>query len=108
MTIFVVNKKEYNGQGISMYIGRPSTLGNPFTHLEEKTLACYKVKTREEAVENYREYFYAMLGTEYKFKLAIDWIEEKSKKGDVHLVCWCAPLPCHGDIIKEYLDSKNP
>ena len=29
-----------------------------------------------------------------------------AKKGDLYLVCWCAPLPCHGDIIKRVIESK--
>ena len=29
-----------------------------------------------------------------------------AKNGDLNLGCWCAPTPCHGDIIKELLDEK--
>jgi hypothetical protein len=24
------------------------------------------------------------------------------------LACWCAPLPCHGDVILEWLDTHEP
>ena len=27
---------------------------------------------------------------------------------DVKLLCWCAPLPCHCDVIKSYLEWKHP
>jgi hypothetical protein len=26
-----------------------------------------------------------------------------AEKGPLLLVCWCAPKPCHGDVIVEYL-----
>ncbi len=27
---------------------------------------------------------------------------------EVKLLCWCAPLPCHCDVIKSYLEWKHP
>jgi hypothetical protein len=29
-----------------------------------------------------------------------------AKQGDVELECYCAPLACHGDVIKELIESK--
>ena len=26
-----------------------------------------------------------------------------AEKGELRLVCWCAPKPCHGDVIKEVI-----
>ena len=28
------------------------------------------------------------------------------ERGELHLVCWCSPLVCHGDIVKHYLEMK--
>lgn len=107
MTIYVVHKNDYDGKGIEIYIGRPSLFGNPYSHLKRGTLAKYKVKTRQEAIEAYREYFiYQIMGNKV-FYAELNRIKELSKNNDVYLLCWCKPLACHGDIIKEYLD-QNP
>lgn len=71
-----------------VYIGRPSIWGNPFSHLDD-TLAQFRVATREEAIEAYEE-----------------WINQRPDllsllpdlRGKV-LGCWCAPKPCHGDVL---------
>ena len=44
----VHNKRNFKGEGV--YIGRPSCLGNPYSHLEN-TKAAYKVRDRDEAVD---------------------------------------------------------
>jgi hypothetical protein len=49
--IRVMNKRTYKGGGY--YIGRPSALGNPFSHVEH-SLALRHVASRDEAVEKYR------------------------------------------------------
>lgn len=54
---------------------------------------------REKCIELYKDYFYDRIGKDTKFKEAII-----SLKGKV-LGCFCAPLNCHGNIIKDYLDS---
>lgn len=85
-----------------IYIGRPGPFGNPYTH-KSGTQAKYKVDTREEAVEKYREY---LLGNK-------DLLEKiKELKGKI-LGCWCAkkggittsdkPFICHGQVIAEIL-----
>ena len=54
MSIFVLHHKR---SGMitdgTEYIGRPSILGNPFTHLETDTLAQSKVDTVEDAINEY-------------------------------------------------------
>lgn len=73
-----------------IYIGRPSIWGNPFSH-KDGTKATYKVSTREEAIDKFR-----------------DWIAQQPEllnklpelKGKV-LACWCKPLACHGDVLLE-------
>lgn len=75
-----------------VYIGRPSKWGNPFSH-KEGTTAKYKVASRREAIEAYREW---ITKGEGKHLLA-DLHELKGKT----LGCWCKPKRCHGDILLE-------
>ena len=106
MTIYVVHKNDYNGMGVPVYIGRPSILGNPFTHIKDRhTLAIHVVDTREESIKLYRTYFYDRISLDGVFKREVDRIYGLSINHDIYLVCWCKPLSCHGDIIKEYLDG---
>lgn len=101
--ITVVNK--YNTSE-GEYIGRPSPLGNPYTHMEG-TKAEFKVSSREEAVEKYRDWLYEKIRNKDRavyeeltrlFYLALN--------GDLKLKCYCAPRACHGDVIKEFLDAQ--
>lgn len=38
---------------------------------------------------------------------ALHNIYEASKDQDIYLVCWCHPLPCHADVIKEIIEQGN-
>jgi len=84
-------KKPYD-----VYIGRPSKWGNPFSHLEG-TAAKYRVSTREEAVEKFREWI------QTQPRLLADLPELKGKI----LGCWCKPLACHGDVLAELADGQG-
>lgn len=64
-----------------VYIGRPSKWGNPFI--------IGKDGTRAEVIEKYEHYI------RKNKKLMEDLWELKGK----NLVCFCAPLACHGDIL---------
>lgn len=81
----------------SVYVGRPSIFGNPFTHLKGKTAAKYKVSTREEAIESYREWVENGEG-----HYIIEHLHELKGK---NLVCWCDPLPCHAHILMELIEK---
>ena len=80
----VVNKKT---DVFDVYIGRTSKWGNPFVIGNDGT--------REEVIEKYRNYL------SQNIKLLSELHELKGKK----LGCFCSPLPCHGDILKEYADN---
>lgn len=69
-------------------------LGNPF-FLKNKN----DDKERIEVLKKYREYFYKRIEEDLEFKAYI--LTLKGKK----LACFCAPKPCHGDVIVEYLNS---
>jgi len=69
-----------------VYIGRPSKWGNPFV--------IGKDGNRQEVVRKYEE-----------------WLLNNKLMNDVHelqgknLVCWCAPLACHGDVLLKYANK---
>ena len=75
-----------------VYIGRGSMFGNQFV--------IGKHGDRANVIQRYKEWFYAKLN-DIKFKQAV--IELKGKR----LGCYCKPLPCHGDIIVEYLEDND-
>lgn len=107
--IYVYNLRveTHNGPN-SFYIGRGSILGNPYTHIKDrKTKAIYEVKDRDEAIDRYSDYFDLMYGSNIAYTKAIDEIYDIYKSGnDVYLGCFCKPLRCHGDIIKEKLEKR--
>lgn len=88
------------------YIGRPSPLGNPFTHKRGTTKADFVVASREEAVREYKKWLINKIIQ--KDKAVIDELKRLKriaiKKGELKLGCWCAPKACHGDVIKEILE----
>lgn len=89
MATEVVNKYK---EKYDVYIGRGSLWGNPFIIGEHGT--------REEVIAQYKIYFDDKILNDPKFK------EETLKLNGKKLGCFCAPKPCHGDIIKEWL-TKN-
>lgn len=79
-----------------VYIGRygkgmDGYFGNPF-----------KLKKGEvsgSTLNKYREYFYGRVESDKEFREKVEGLRGKT------LGCFCKPKPCHGDIIKEYLDN---
>lgn len=76
-----------------VYIGRPSAFGNPYVVARDGT--------GEEVVDLYRQYFHMRIGRDEQFRKRV-----AALKGKV-LGCYCKPLPCHGDVIVEYLEGNN-
>jgi hypothetical protein len=78
-----------------VYIGRynedygKSKWHNPF-HITFYT-------TRDNAIALYEKY---LIGT----GLINDIYQLKDAN---RLGCWCKPLPCHGDVLKKYIDEYN-
>lgn len=77
-----------------IYIGRPSKWGNPYSHKDD-TIAEFKVDTRQESIKKYEEYL-------LNNKELMNSLHELKYKT---LGCWCSPVPCHGDILKKYVDK---
>jgi hypothetical protein len=100
--ITIANKRNASS---GEYIGRPSPLGNPFTHLKNSKYAEKTCSSRDESVDNYREWLMERLEesdsdvAEELIRLN-DMLEET---GRLTLLCWCRPSLCHGDVIKEIL-----
>lgn len=106
--IRVKNKKNWKGEG--EYIGRPSPLGNPYSH-KESSIAELKCECRDEAVSKYREWLHEQLaldGQHKNYALAdeLNRLVNIARKGDLNLVCWCEPENCHGRVIKEVLEER--
>ena len=95
MSIRVVNKR--NHVGLGEYIARPSVLGNPFRIGPDGNRAM--------VIEKYRQWLWARI----KDHQGPEWDELQrlasiARDGELVLICWCAPLPCHGDIIKAAIE----
>lgn len=95
----VVNKYKLSDSlpgTVRVYIGRPSPLGNKFSIGRDGS--------RAEVISKHRN----DLPTELKHptvKRALMDIISALKEGvNVELVCFCAPLACHGDNLKELID----
>ena len=83
---------------IGEYVGRPSPLGNPFRPSEQgvgETLNKYEVWLKDRI---------AVWDTKVTDELRR--LEEIAKEGDLVLVCFCAPNPCHADVIKRAIEEK--
>jgi hypothetical protein len=99
--IEVISKiSPYTWDARVVYVGRPSPLGNPFTAKEEGS--------REAAINKFETWFLKALDRpqspqmqSMKFLLGCLLSGE-----DIALQCWCAPLPCHADIIKRELEKR--
>lgn len=107
--IQIVNKKTHKPEECDYYIGRGSVLGNPFTHLRNGTTkATYVVDTRDEAIASYEQYIRdALSRNDSAFLNALnEIILIEQRYGKVNLVCYCAPLPCHGNIIAKILQQN--
>ncbi len=104
--IYVVNKRTHRSTSQDFLIGRGTPLGNPWDWRGSKK-ALYVCKNREEAISNYKLWFdERILWKNEKVLAELRKIYKMAKVGDVYLVCYCQPLACHGEIIKEFIEEK--
>lgn len=80
----VLNRKVVGIPQGAVYVGRPTKWGNPFKEGRDGT--------REEVITKYADWLDGMM---FNNRLDLDELAGKD------LVCWCAPLPCHADILLE-------
>lgn len=91
----VANKDR--GDIFDTYIGRSSPWGNPFPIGFEEG-----ADNRDDVIRKYRDYFYEEIVKDPERLKAIRSLQGK------RLGCHCKPLPCHGDVIAEFLNSDEP
>lgn len=93
MPIVLNARKSGIGVANAVYVGRPSKFGNPFPLKNEKERLAVLAKYEEWILS--QPDFCAIIKQELKGK---------------HLICWCAPKPCHADILlriaNEYICIK--
>jgi len=83
--------------GVQVYIGRPGVLGNPFKVGRDGS--------REQVIEKYRVWLWEAVqekGAVYRELVRLAGLHRAGEK--VVLVCWCSPLPCHGDVVKRAVE----
>jgi len=93
--IEIKNKRTYNGPG--EYVGRPSILGNPLPIIRNNPEF-----TREKVIEKYRIWLINMYQTNQAVR---NELHRLAGIKDLILICWCAPLACHAEIIREAVIS---
>jgi len=88
---------EYIGRANKYYNLARSPLANPFP------LSKY---TREQSIDAYRHWLWKQIQSGNRAVLAeLDRLSAIwHKTGELVLVCWCAPLACHGDVVKACLE----
>lgn len=99
---------EYIGQGRivrthmlagSMQPGDDGWLGNP--HPKGWCDICEEYHTLEESIREFRSDFYEKIDDDGAFRDQLLTLRGK------RLGCYCKPEMCHGDVIKEWLDSQR-
>jgi hypothetical protein len=82
-------------KGTFKYVGRPSLFGNPFNLVDASSAT-----ERQSVIDSFAQYFHDRVESDQEFKQAV-----LSLKGS-DLGCWCAPKPCHADVLLRWLEDK--
>ena len=75
-------------------------LGNP--HPIGWCNICHEHHTRTKCISKFKKDFYNKINGNPDFKRCVLLLKGK------RLGCYCKPKECHGDVIKEYIDSSIP
>ena len=78
------------------YVGLPSPLGNPFQLCRDGS--------RAQVIASYRRWLWAQLqepGSAQRQEL--ERLLAQAQAGPLELLCWCAPLACHAEVIRSAL-----
>ena len=78
--------------------GAKGWLGNP--HPIGWCKICREHHTRTECISTFKRDFYKAISGNEDFKNTVLTLKGKQ------LGCYCKPKECHGDIIKEYIESQ--
>jgi hypothetical protein len=79
-----------NNQGEVGHTGLPGHFGNPFKLTNH---------TRTNSLRHFKNYFAQRLIHDPL------WRAHLIRARNTTLVCWCAPEPCHGDILASWLNN---
>lgn len=90
---------------VGTYIGRGTVFGNDWSH-RPGTKATHRVRTRAEAIAQYRRWFYCELRRDTPVARAFEVLLDTARNQAIMLLCYCAPHPCHGDVIREELLTR--
>jgi hypothetical protein len=96
------NLEEWMNDEMNVYIGRKGAVfinGQRFPKHDSIWYNPYKVKDvgRSEALDMYKKYIIDRLINEQNMFNKFNQLKGKN------LGCWCAPEPCHGDILVEII-----
>ena len=105
-TVVNLNHEEYDiyigrrGKGKNGYYGNPIEFG-------ERCLVCGEVhqdteQGRLDLLDCYKRWFWNRVNKEPVFRQKV-----RDLRG-YRLGCFCKPKPCHGDVIKAWLDAGLP
>jgi hypothetical protein len=76
------------------YVGRPSVLGHPYVVGRHGTQA--------HVVARYRLWLRQQWRRGGAVRQELERLAAKYRRdGQLILLCWCAPRPCHADVIRE-------
>jgi hypothetical protein len=99
--ITVINRYKFVAQSVTatrLYVGRPTTLGNPYRKMSEAQ--------RARTVEQYEEWLRYRMRTRNQVRTEMERLLGLLQNGqDLELECSCAPRACHADIIKKVLEE---
>lgn len=95
MFVELINTKTHGNVG--EYCGRGSPVGNPFPKGEGRT--------RDQACDEYRAWFYEQIqaGNSYVLNYLHYLLDILEEEGVVQLRCFCFPLRCHTETIRDWL-----
>ena len=84
------------GRGEDGYFGNPCVIG-------KECYVCGRVHTDGgSTLECFQAYFLVRLASDVHFYQAVERLRGQT------LGCFCKPKPCHGDVIKQYLNGEIP
>lgn len=100
LRVEVININKYgNDNDDYIYVGRPSPFGNPYSSKEKSS--AYKVDTKKEAIQNYRDYILSNLDI-------LDHLISELKINNYNKIgCYCKPSSCHGDVLKDLIKERT-
>jgi hypothetical protein len=84
----------YIGRGRDPRGGEPGEWGNPFSHRPSRVAGIVVVDSVSEAIERYRRFLWEEIGSG---RLPLARLAALHGK---RLGCWCAPGPCHGEVLE--------